>query len=70
MRESVEITMADKIDTALSEMAANNEKINVPKSSPIIHPMFNGPCYSLQPIAQQRDTRYRSKYQSLSGSFC
>ncbi|MDC9499221.1 MULTISPECIES: DUF6262 family protein [unclassified Pseudoalteromonas] len=29
MSESVEITMADKIDTALSEMAANNEKINV-----------------------------------------
>lgn len=29
MSESVEISMADKIDTALSEMAANNEKINV-----------------------------------------
>jgi DNA polymerase III psi subunit len=29
MSESVEITMPDKIDTALSEMAANNEKINV-----------------------------------------
>jgi predicted transcriptional regulator len=29
MSESVEITMADKIDAALSEMIANNEKINV-----------------------------------------
>ena len=29
MSESVKITLADKIDTALSEMAANNEKINV-----------------------------------------
>ena len=29
MSKLVEITMADKIDAALSEMAANNEKINV-----------------------------------------
>lgn len=29
MSELVEITMAEKIDTALSEMVANNEKINV-----------------------------------------
>lgn len=29
MSESDEITMVDRIDTALSEMAANNEKINV-----------------------------------------
>lgn len=69
MSESKEITMVDKIDKTLSEMAANNEKINVSQLAKRLG-ISNSAIYKFYPkemhdikIAQRRQ---RNKAESIT----
>tara|TARA_R110001583_G_scaffold188966_1_gene351554 strand:- start:2129 stop:2533 length:405 start_codon:yes stop_codon:yes gene_type:complete len=67
MSESDEITMVDRIDTALSEMAANNEKINVSQVAKRLG-ISNSAIYKYNPekIPDIQTARNRQKNKSES----
>ncbi len=69
MSESGAITMADRIDTALSEMAANGEKINVSQVAKRLG-ISNSAIYKFNPEKisdiQAAQNRQRNKAESIS----
>lgn len=67
MSESVEISMADKIDKALSEMTANNEKINVSQVAKRLG-VSNSAIYKFNPekIPDIKTAQKRQKHKAES----
>ena len=69
MSESDEITMADKIDTALSGMAADNEKINVSRVAKRLG-ISNSAIYKFNPEKildiQTAQKRQKNKAESIA----
>ncbi len=69
MSESVEITLADKIDTALSEMAANNEKINISQVAErldISHSKIYKYCPEKIPVIKTAQKKQKNKAESIA----
>lgn len=69
MSESDEITIADRIDTALSEMAVNNEKINVSQVAKRLC-ISNSAIYKFNPEKipdiQAAQKRQKNKIESIT----
>ena len=67
MSESVEITMADKIEMVLSEMAANNEKINVSQVAKRLG-ISNSAIYKFNPkkVSDIKTAQKRQKHKAES----